>query len=195
MYKGTERYIRKIGVFILLKIFTTQLQGSFQKIAKEEEFSFEDGARLLAQAIVGEGDIYIYGAREMKAVVAEAIEGVETLPRGKELHRDLASSISIADRALIVTRYDNDEEAIRIANTLTQNGVGVVAISTISDKKEGKTERSLSEIADVHIDLRLKRGLIPDDDGSRFGFPTSMLALYAYYGIAFTLKETLDELE
>ncbi|MGY3715979.1 DUF2529 domain-containing protein [Sutcliffiella cohnii] len=174
----------------MLKIFTTQLQGSFQKIAKEEEFSFEDGARLLAQAIVGEGDIYIYGSREMQAVVAEALYGVEPLPRAKALEPSSTPSITNTDRALVVTRCHHDEEAIQLVKKLSEKGVSVVAISSVMDEE---TTNTLVDLADVHIDLQIKKGLLPDEEGGRFGFPTSMVALYAYYGLAFTVKETIDE--
>ena len=33
----------------MLKMFTTQLTGLFKRIEEKEEYSFEDGARLLAQ--------------------------------------------------------------------------------------------------------------------------------------------------
>ncbi|RBN40554.1 DUF2529 domain-containing protein, partial [Priestia megaterium] len=33
------------------------------------------------------------------------------------------------------------------------------------------------------------------EDGSRFGFPAMMVALYAYYGLTFTLKEIVEEYE
>jgi hypothetical protein len=32
-----------------MKMFTTQLTGLFKRIEEKEEFSFEDGARLLAR--------------------------------------------------------------------------------------------------------------------------------------------------
>ena len=57
----------------MLKMFTTQLTGLFKKIAEKEEFSFEDGARLLAQGQT----IYLLGFKEMKAVEFEALEGAE----------------------------------------------------------------------------------------------------------------------
>lgn len=61
----------------MLKMFSTQLTGLFNRIQDKEEFSIEDGARLLAQAAVGDGSIYICGLKEMAAVEAEATEGAE----------------------------------------------------------------------------------------------------------------------
>ena len=48
---------------------------------EKEEFNIEDGARLLAQAAVGDGTIYIHGFGEMDGVTKEALEGVEPLPK------------------------------------------------------------------------------------------------------------------
>lgn len=66
-----------------------------------------------------------------------------------------------------------------------------MAVSTI------KTESSenLADLADVHIDLKLAKGLLPDEEGNRFGYPASMAALFVYYGIKFTIEEILAEYE
>jgi len=50
-------------------------------------------------------------------------------------------------------------------------------------------------LADVHINLQLLKGLLPDDFGNRYGYPSSMAALYVYYGIKFTIDEILAEYE
>ncbi|MGQ0519212.1 DUF2529 family protein, partial [Bacillus sp. D-CC] len=38
---------------------------------------------------------------------------------------------------------------------------------------------SLERYTDVHIDTKLLKGLIPDDEGNRYGFP-SLIVLYQY---------------
>lgn len=175
----------------MLKIFTTQLQGVFGRIAGNEDFSFEDGARLLAQASVGDGRIYIHGVKEMKAVEYEATQGAEPLAKAALLS-DLESyhELTDTDRALIVSRFSTDEEAIETAKALKELGIEIVGISTVMEDDANET---LDSIADVHIDMKLKKPLIPGDDGERFGFPSSMTALYVYFGLAFTIKEILDE--
>ncbi|MGD6831979.1 DUF2529 domain-containing protein [Sutcliffiella halmapala] len=181
----------------MLKIFTTQLQGVFGRIAGNEDFSFEDGARLLAQAVVGDGRIYIHGVKEMKGVEFEATQGAEPLPKAKLLS-DLDSyhDLTDTDRALVVSRFSTDEEAIDTAKALKELGIEIVGISTVmAAGTEGEANETLDSIADVHIDMKLKKPLIPGDDGERFGFPSSMAGLYAYYGLAFTIKEILDEQE
>lgn len=182
---------------MVLKIFTTQLQGVFNRIAGSEEFAFEDGARLLAQAAVGDGRIYVHGVKEMKAIEAEATEGAEPLV-GAKLLSDLDSyhDLTDTDRALIVSRFSTDEEAINTAKAMKELGIEIVGISTVVEP-EGSAEgtETLEDLADVHIDMKLKKPLIPDDVGERFGFPSSMVALYVYHGLAFTLKEMLEEQE
>ncbi len=52
---------------------------------------------------------------------------------------------------------------------------------------------SLEQYTDVHIDTKLLKGLIPDDEGNHYGFPSLMIALFAYHGIKFTIDEMLNE--
>lgn len=170
----------------MLKMFTTQLTGLFKRIEDKEEFAFEDGARLLAQAPVGDGSIYIFGAAEMKAVEFEALEGAEPLNGAKVLTPDKIDQLTDADRAVLFTRTSSDEAAFAVASALQAKGIPFVAVSTVTDG-------GLAELADVHIDLRLKKGLLPDDEGNRFGYPSSMAALYVYFGLKFTIDEILAE--
>ncbi|WP_251551759.1 DUF2529 domain-containing protein [Neobacillus muris] len=175
----------------MLKMFTTQLSGVFKKIAENEEFSFEDGARLLAQAAAGDGFIYIFGAKEMKAVPAEALEGAEAMGSAKELTTANLSELTDADRVLLFTRTSDDSEALALADALLEQDIPFVAVSSNIDDGTGR----LAEMADVHIDLRLTKGLLPDEAGGRFGVPSSMAALFVYYGLKFTIDEILAEYE
>ncbi|UAL47248.1 DUF2529 domain-containing protein [Sutcliffiella horikoshii] len=181
----------------MLKIFTTQLQGVFNRIGSSEEFAFEDAARLLAQAVVGDGRVYVHGVKEMKAVEAEATTGAEPL-MSATLLSDLDSyhDLTDTDRALIVSRFSTDEEAISTAKALKELGIEIVGISTVMEPEFGgfaDGTETLVSLSDVHIDMKLKKPLIPGDDGERFAFPSSMVALYVYHGLAFTLKEILEE--
>jgi hypothetical protein len=162
----------------LLKMFTTQLTGLFKRIEEKEEFSFEDGARLLAQAPAGDGRIYIAGIGEMKAVEVEALEGAEPLKSAK-VFTDI-DELTDADRVLLIAR--TGEDAAETAGMLLERGIPFVAVST------GEIEN-----ADVHIELGLKKGLLPDEVGNRYGYPSSMAALYVYYGLKFTIDEILAE--
>ncbi|MGG3469450.1 DUF2529 domain-containing protein [Neobacillus pocheonensis] len=167
----------------MLKMFTTQLTGLFKRLEEKEEFSFEDGARLLAQG----RSIYIYGAKEMKAVEFEALEGAEPLKLAKSFTS--VDGLSAADRVLIFTRRSDDESALELAGQLQEKGIPFVAVSTVD------AEGGLDALADVHIDLRLTKGLLPDDFGNRYGYPAGMAGLFVYHGLKFTIDEILAEYE
>lgn len=175
----------------MLKMFTTQLTGLFKRIAEKEEFSFEDGARLLAQAPVVDGAIYIYGSQEMKAVTCEALEGAEPFMGAQALSEAGVATLEDSDRVVIFSRTSSDEAALAVAAQLREKEVPFVAVSSVIDASEG----CLIELADVHIDLRLTKGLLPDDFGGRFGYPSTMAALFVYYGLKFTIAEILAEYE
>ena len=167
-------------------MFTTQLTGLFKRIEEKEEFPFEDGARLLAQAPVGDGSIYIFGTNEMKAIAHEALEGAEPFASAK-LFTEI-DVLTIADRVLLFTRTSSDKKAIDLAVQLQEKEVPFVAVST-------DTDGQLAGIADVHINLRLTKALLPDDSGNRYGYPSLMAALFVYYGLKFTIDEILAEYE
>ncbi|WP_102273591.1 DUF2529 domain-containing protein [Cytobacillus massiliigabonensis] len=176
----------------MLKMFSTQLSGLFKRIQDKEELAMEDSARLLAQAVVGSGNLYIFAANEMNAVAYEATKSQEPLRKGVIWNPDdHFNDISEADRFLLVSRYSTDAEAVKVGEYLAEKQIPFVAISTVVSEEDD----SLVNLADVHIDLSLTKGLLPDEEGNRFGFPASMAALFVYYGIRFTIEEILAEYE
>lgn len=176
----------------MLKMFSTQLSGLFKRLQENEEFAIEDSARLLAQAAVGSGNIYIFATNEMKAVAYEAAEGEEPMKHAAlwPIDQPIDDGLSETDRFLIVSRHAADKEAVTFGEILSDKGIPFVAISTVMGE-----ERGVAELADVHIDLKLIKGLLPDEMGNRFGYPSSMAALFVYYGIRFVLEEILEEYE
>lgn len=168
-------------------MFSTQLTGIFQRINEQEEYAIEDGARLLAQATVGEGHIYIQGFQEMAAVSYEALHGKEQLFKSKLL-TDKKELLPI-DRVLIITRYAHDPEAVLLGQRLSKENIPFVAISGISEY----TQNDLTETADIHIDTKVVRGLIPDNKGKRVGFPSSIAGLYIYHLLKMTIDEMVSE--
>ncbi len=78
--------------------------------------NIEDSARLLAQALVGDGFIYLHGTNEMDGVVAEALFGAEPMRQAKRLfENDKEAEVTSADRVLLISRFSTDEEAVSIA--------------------------------------------------------------------------------
>lgn len=171
----------------MLKMFTTQLTGLFQRIADKEAEQIEDGARLLAQAVIGEGRIYIKGFQEMKAVEAEAIAGADAFSCCQPF--DSAGEITESDRVLLVSRFAHDPEALAAAAALEEQGIPFVAVAGLISEEE----HSLHETADVFINTKLTKGLLPDENGGRTGFPSSLAALYIYFSLKLTIDEILQE--
>ena len=171
-------------------MFATQLNGLFKKIQESQMESIEDGARLLSQASIAEGTIYVCGTNEMAAVSHEATMGAEPLSHCIALRPDESLElIGNMDRVLLITRYSSDPQALQLAKQLSEKQIPFVAIST----HMGEATLSLIDLADVHIDLQLKKGLLPNDMGERFGYPSSIAALIVYYGLKFTIEEILAE--
>lgn len=176
----------------MLKIFSTQLNGLFKRIHDNQTEMIEDGARLLAQALVAEGNIYLMGFGEMAAVTSEAMMGAEPFPGAVVLDSvEKLDELEQMDRVLLVARNSNDQHAVDAAKKLSEGGIPFVAISSHHDTQD----ESLKDLADIHIDLELKNGLIPGETGGRFGYPYSMAALFVYYGIKWTIEEIVSEYE
>lgn len=182
---------RKV-IIHMLKIFTTQLSGYFKRIEEKEEFNIEDAARLLSQAIVGDGNVYVYGAREMKSVMFEALESEEPLQGAKPLlTMENLDNVTPADRVLLVSRFSDDQESIIIAKKLAEKSIPLVGMSAL----RASEDETLDQVVDVHIDTKLTKPLIPDEEGNRYGFPAVMTSLYAYYAVSLTMKEIISEYE
>jgi hypothetical protein len=173
----------------MIKMFTTQLSGLFKRISEKQEFEIEDAARLLAQAAVGQGSIYIKAYGEMEAVTAEALHGAERLPSVKRF--DESVPLTEADRVIVVTRLSTDEEAVVFAKGLADEGVPFVVVSGLVGENEG-----LAKIADIHLDTKVIKGMLPGEEiGERVCMPTSMAALYIYFALGFVIREMLEEYE
>ncbi|WP_053368408.1 DUF2529 family protein [Bacillus sp. FJAT-27245] len=176
----------------MLKMFSTQLTGLLGRICDKQEENFEDAARLLAQAAAGEGRIYIFGSKEMEAVALEATLGEEPLASAVNWGGKDSAEFTAADRALIVARFSEDPLALEAAKLLQKKGIPFAAISSVREELNGDT---LENLADAHVALMLKKGLLPDESGGRFGFPAPIAGLFAYYGIKFIIDEILAEYE
>lgn len=171
----------------MLKMFTTQLSGLLSRIHEQNEFAIEDSARLLAQSLVGEGSLYLYGNHEMEAISAEAFAGAEPF---KEMRKwDGVQDLTISDRVIIFSRFSHEQMAVQAGKLLLEKGIPFVAVSSHIENGE----ENLTQLADVHIDLLLKKPLLPDDEGNRYGYPASIAALYVYHAVTFTIREILDD--
>ncbi|MFN2744628.1 MULTISPECIES: DUF2529 domain-containing protein [Bacillus] len=174
----------------MLKIFTTQLSGIFNRIQDGESEPIEDGARLLAQAVISDHSVYVYGKNELEGILKEALYSSEPFPSAKPLPRyeEDWPDFQPADKVLMFCAHSSDDEELKMAENLKEKGIDLVVVSPV-----GKEGAPIAASADVHIDSKLKMPLLPDDDGTRFGFPSLMVSLYIYHALSFTLKEILQE--
>ncbi len=180
---------------MLLKVFLTQLTGVYKKIEQDEQDNIEDAARLLAQALTAKGQVYIHGFKEMEGIVAQALSGPEPLKGLKKLYSgQYMVQVQQRDRAIIFARSATEKEAVALAESLRGQHISFVAVSQgVKPEEEGKP--NLVELADVHIDIKSARDLVPNDDGTSSGIPTLAAALFAYQGIVMAVDEILREYE
>ncbi|WP_100374207.1 DUF2529 domain-containing protein [Bacillus sp. FJAT-45037] len=171
----------------MIPIFTTQLIGRIKAIREKEE-EFEDAARLLAQAIVGDGTVYVYGTRELHGIVSEVTYGTDRHEAILPLRQDEMSSLTPADRVLLFSPFTNDDEACRLATKFHMQGVPFLSVSNLSDEQDASYS-----LADIHVDLESNIGLVPDELGNRNGYPTSIVGLYTYFCLILTVKEIVSE--
>lgn len=171
----------------MLKILSTQYRYFLNKIEEDQEL-FEDAARLLCQALIGEGDVYIYGKEEMDAVVREALYGQDRHEKIKRLVDD--KPLHHADRALLFVRSPSDEDAIALAKRLYERYVPFAVVTT---KKAD--DHPLESLSDVYIHLGVRGGIIPTESGKRIGHLDTALALYTYICIRCLIDDILSEYE
>ena len=101
----------------MLKFFNS-IKWLFLQSFSKEEMNIEDSARLLAQALVGDGFIYLHGTNEMEGVVAEALFGAEPMKQAKRLFENgKEAEVTSADRVLLISRFSTDEAIVEIAKT------------------------------------------------------------------------------
>lgn len=161
-----------------MKMLTTQLAGLFQRISQQEE-SIEETARLLAQAAIGEGTIFLAAFGEMKAVLPVALEGAEPLQKAVEWTSQ--SIVMPEDRVWILARNDEADELIG-----RLNDAHLPFAVLFGEAREGIE-------ADAAVSLGIRKGLIPLDDGSRSVHPYAIGALYVFHAVKLAIDEMLAE--
>lgn len=176
----------------MLKIFSTQVAGLLKSISDKEEQSLEEASRLLAQTVLSEGTVYFKGFGEMEAVVSEALFGENKFRAGADFSDELLSELLPVDSVVVASRFLDDEKAVSLCSELRKN-VDCNVILIGGRRKDAEMVVNVEELADIVIDTKAVRGLVPLDDGSRLGFPSGLTALFAYYALFLTTEEILEE--
>ncbi len=175
-----------------MKILTTQIRGLLERISNGQEESIEETARLLAQALIGEGRIVIAGFDEMEAVTSTALYGAEPLQRAVRYTDDL--SFTAADRVWLLARKGDHPAALQLARQLAEEFIPFAVLT--ADPHDDSNE--LADLAFTYISTGLKKGLIPGPNGERIVQPHALAALFVYEAVKLSLDEMLaddDELE
>lgn len=176
------------------KILTTQLNGLLGRIQGSEEEAIEDTARLLAQGAIGQGFIYFACFDEMKAVELNALMGEEPFTKLKPWTS--SSNLTEADRVCIFTRNANNQEALSLAQQLSDRFIPFAAVAS----EVANADNELSELAYTYISMKMRGGILPHPIklGERTVFPHLIAALYIYEAIKLSYDEMIsddDELE
>lgn len=167
--------------------FSQILIEHLEKLSESLTDEIEDIARLLAQALVGEGDIYFFAEGEMKGVFLQAVYGKEPLrpvERVKELTKGQVTQLTSADRVLLIGRSAEDEPILSIARYLYDEHIPFAAIASTAKK-----ETPLDDLADIYIDMSLADGLIPKGFAPISGHPDLLVALFLFHQIHFQLED------
>jgi len=167
------------------KILTTQLSGLLQRISQSEEESIEETARLLAQAAIGEGNVYFACFGEMQVVELNALQGVERF--AKLLPWTADTVVSEADRICIFTRSAHDQEALALAQKLNEQFIPFAAVAS----EVANAENPLADLAYTYISTRMRGGLLPNDLGERIVVPHAIAALFIYEAVKIAYDEML----
>lgn len=176
------------------KILTTQMNGLFQRIVQSEEEAIEETARLLAQAAVGQGTIYLACFGELQAVELNALQGAEIFPKLAKWTPETV--ITDVDRVCIFTRTCNDEDVLGLAKRLNEEFIPFAAVSS----EAASETNELSNLAYTYVSMKIRGGILPHPTnlGERAVVPHVMAALFIYEAIKLNYIEMLsddDELE
>lgn len=183
-------FIIRIEVKTMLKMLSTQLNGLFQKIIQNEDETIEETARLLAQASVGQGNIYFACFDEMQAIELNALNSADCFTNAKKWNTD--TSITTVDRVCIFTRNSNNEEALRLAKQLNEQFIPFAAISS----EKADDTNLLSELAYTYITLHVRGGILPHPTnlGERSVYPHLLAALFIYEAVKLNYDEMIEDL-
>lgn len=168
-----------------MKMLTTQLTGLLQRIATSEEENIEETARLLAQAAAREGSIYFATFGEMNSIAVNAQLAAEPFPSMQNWSPNM--ELSSADRVWIIVRSAENEEAIALAERLSEFFIPFSVLAAEPASEENK----LASLAYTYISLKLTKGLLPAEDGSRIVLPHSLGAMFVYEAVKMKLDEML----
>lgn len=171
------------------KILTTQMTGLLQRIQTSEEEAIEDTARLLAQAGIGQGNVYFACFEELKGVEMNAVQGAA--PFVKAVPWSPEAALTEADRVIIFTRSCQNKEALALAQKLYDLFIPFAAVAS----EPANSDNELSELAYTYISMKIRGGILPHPSkiGERIVLPHLMAALFIYEAIKMEYDEMIAD--
>ncbi|QDI91743.1 DUF2529 family protein [Salicibibacter halophilus] len=171
----------------MIKSYTTQLQHVFHMIGKQDE-AIADSARLLAQALVGEGKIYVLANKRFSALADTIVQNDDTLQGIERMTWQQTDEVSTADRMLVLSDgAETEDEASRL-QSLLQTHIPLAFL--------GPGYPNLSFVEGIEEPIAIitqSSPIVPAADGSKCGYPTEIAIIYAYQAMMFELSEmTVD---
>ncbi|AXF56403.1 DUF2529 family protein [Salicibibacter kimchii] len=171
----------------MIKSYTTQLQHVFQTIAKQDE-AIADSARLLAQALVGEGNIYLLANERFSALADTLVQNEDTPKRIQRMSRKQKEALSAADRMLVLSDGTETKEDASYLQGLLQAHIPIVFLGP------GHPNLSFEEGMEEPMGITTPSSpIVPAPDGSKRGYPTEIAIIYAYQAMMFELSEMIAE--
>ncbi|MBB6450488.1 hypothetical protein HNR44_002471 [Geomicrobium halophilum] len=171
----------------MLKMYTTQLQRVFSSIQDQEE-EIADSARLLAQALVGEGEIYVSASRRFAPLAAAIVQNQDTPDGISCISWTDTIKVTAADRLLILTNGKETNQEIEDLQQLLTLNIPLVLLGP------GHPDLSFVEGMEEPIMVTTPSSpIVPALDGTKSGFPTELGMIYAYQAMIFQLLEIIEE--
>ncbi|ADU32335.1 DUF2529 family protein [Evansella cellulosilytica] len=175
-----------------MKIFQTQLQGLIRKIDDYEE-SFEEATRYIAQSMISDGKVYIFGDMEMVGIIPQALNGVDRLPGCLEASE--TSVFTPLDTVLIFSPNKGSKAAAKVADNARGAGGNVIGVFSETTENDGDMQIDWTSQCTVSFSTSISHGLMPTESGDRIGVPHLLVALHFYYALYFTTMEFMEEFE
>lgn len=166
------------------KILQTQLNNIYNQLNAQEE-EIEIAARLLAQAVHGEGSVVMKTFHDFTKIEPLLIEG--ELKLGSPSLFSSIEALGTPDRVLVVANTF-DEEVKAFTETLSANAVEFVLISNYN-RHEAETIDSFHH----YINLSSPRPLIPTPNFDKIVNPYINAFIYLYYHLYVLIDEMTNE--
>ncbi|QQK81673.1 DUF2529 family protein [Salicibibacter cibi] len=171
----------------MIKSYTTQLQHVFHTIGKQEE-AIADGARLLAQALVGEGTIYVIANKRFSALADTMVQNKDTPKRIQRMTQQQKKALTTADRMLVLSEGTETKEELLHLQDLLQAHIPIVFLGP------GSPGLSFEEgMEEPMVITTPSSPIVPAPDGNKCGYPTEIAIIYAYQAMMFELSEMIAD--